>query len=93
VRAFIAAWFDAVGLMQTPRAETVASARAITGLDAGVLGREYDDRLAMFTRSGAISKAELARVATAVADTGLTDKPVDLTAYYSATFLPRAASQ
>ncbi len=93
VRAFLAAWFDAVGWMQAHRAETVASARAITGLDESVVGREYDESLAMFTRGGAISTAELARVATAIADTGLTDRPADLGTYYSGAFLPPAASQ
>ncbi len=89
LRRFIAAWFETVAWMRSHKAETVESARKITGLEAAVVSRQYDDGIEMFTRTGAISPAQLELVSRAVVEAGMTETRPELAPLYTDRFLPK----
>jgi ABC-type nitrate/sulfonate/bicarbonate transport system substrate-binding protein len=89
VRGFLAGWFEAVDFMRKNKAETVRIARKMTGFDATVQAREYDQSIPMFSNDGKFDTESLATLKQSFVDLKLLDVVPDLATTYTEAFLPK----
>jgi ABC-type nitrate/sulfonate/bicarbonate transport system substrate-binding protein len=88
VRGFLKGWFETIAFMKTHPAETIASTRPITQLDAPTARKVYDDLMPMFLDNGHFDPKGFAVVKQAMTANGITDIPPN-SALYTEEYLPK----
>ena len=89
MQAFLDGWFDGVDFMRKHKAETVKIAQKMTGFDALVQGREYDQSIPMFTDDCKFDDQSLATLKQSFIDLKLLDTVPDLKTTYTEAFQPK----
>ncbi len=88
VKRFLQGWFESVRWMHAHRAEAIAIATEVSGLDALTAARAYDHTVAMLREQGHFEPKGMAGVAASLTDLELVDATPDLWAYTTEAFLP-----
>jgi NitT/TauT family transport system substrate-binding protein len=89
VRRFVAGWLEAVRFMRANKAETVRIAQKMTGFNAAVQAREYDQSIPMFTDDCRFDAASLKTLKQSYADLKFLDFEPDMSKTYTEEFLPK----
>ena len=89
VRAFLRGWFEAIAFMRKNKAETVAIANDVTGKDAEINSRVYDELMPMFSDDGKFDAAALATLAKSYVELQLLPAEPDPKQLYTEEFLPK----
>ena len=90
VKAFCAAWFEAVAYMQAHRDEGIALVMPVTGLDATVEARDYDLNIPLMSRTGKFDRKGLDAIARSYIELKILDTAPDMSKLYTEAFLPSA---
>jgi NitT/TauT family transport system substrate-binding protein len=89
VRAFLAGWFDAIAFMRRDKAETVKIAMEVTNKDQDIVGRSYDELMAMFSDTGKFDSAALETLKKSYVELKLLPSEPDMKTLYTEAFLPK----
>jgi hypothetical protein len=89
VRAFVAAWIETINFILTHKAETVKIESEITGFSEGVMSRDYDLTIGMFTKDCKFDAESLATLKRSFVDLKLLAAPPDMSALYTEAFLAK----
>ncbi|MGH7091177.1 MAG: ABC transporter substrate-binding protein, partial [Stellaceae bacterium] len=89
VRAFLAAWIETTTFIRTNKAETVKIEREVTGFSPGVMSKEYDIVVSMFTKDCRFDAESLANLKRSFVDLHLLDRAPDMSKLYTEAYLPR----
>ena len=89
VRRFAAGWIDAVKFMRANKEATVRIAQKMTGFDAAVQSREYDQSIPMFNEDCRFDAESLATLKRSYADLKFLDFEPDMAKTYTEEFLPK----
>jgi ABC-type nitrate/sulfonate/bicarbonate transport system substrate-binding protein len=87
VRRFLAGWRETIAFMATHKAETVALARQVTGLDEAIESREYDDVMPMMSRDLRFSQKALDAIGDSFAEMDILPQKPDMRTLYTEKFL------
>ena len=87
VKAFCAAWFEAVAFMQKNKAETIRLVTPVTRLDAAVEARDYDLVVPHLSLTGRFDPKGLAAIARSYVTLKILDAEPDMTRLYTEKFL------
>jgi NitT/TauT family transport system substrate-binding protein len=90
VRGFLAAWFETIAFMRANKAKTVEIAARVSGHDADLMSRSYDDVMPEFSDDGRFDRAALAVLARSFVELQLLDREPDMTPFYTEALLPSA---
>ena len=88
VRAFLAGWFETVAFMRADKAKTVEIASRVTGNDADLMSRSYDDVMAEFSDDGRFDRAALDVLRRSFVELQLLDTEPDMAPLYTEALLP-----
>ena len=88
VKAFLAAWFETVGYMQSHRAETVDIMRRTADVSTFIAERDYDAMIGMFNRTGRYNPEALKVVSRSFVEMGMLPSEPDISALVTEKFLP-----
>jgi ABC-type nitrate/sulfonate/bicarbonate transport system substrate-binding protein len=89
VAAFCAGWFDAVGLMQKDKAQTVKIATPIMKFDPAVVATSYDIIVTKMSRTGRFDPKGLATLARSYVEMKQLPTEPDMSKFYTEKFLPK----
>lgn len=89
VRKFIVAWLETIDYMRKNKAETVAIESAVTGYSPGVMAKEYDLTIGMFSKDCKFDAKSLDNLKRSFADLKLLPTAPDMTTLYTEAFLPK----
>ncbi|HXQ51821.1 MAG TPA: ABC transporter substrate-binding protein [Stellaceae bacterium] len=89
IRAFLAAWLEAIDFMRANKAETVKIESAVTGFSPEVMAREYDLTIRMFSKDCKFDAESLANLRRSFIDLKLVDDTIDMSKLYTETFVPK----
>jgi ABC-type nitrate/sulfonate/bicarbonate transport system substrate-binding protein len=89
VRGFLRGWFETIAFMRKNKAETVAIANDVTGKDAEINSRVYDELMPMFSDDGKFNAAALATLAKSYVELQLLPTEPDPKQLYTEQFLPK----
>jgi NitT/TauT family transport system substrate-binding protein len=89
VRAFLRGWFESIAFMRKNKAETVAIANEVTGKDAEINTRVYDELMPMFSDDGKFDAAALATLAKSYVELQLLPTEPDPKGLYTEEFLSK----
>jgi NitT/TauT family transport system substrate-binding protein len=89
VRAFVAGWVETVNYIRSHKAEAVKLQSAITGFSEGVMARDYDLTIDMYTKACEFDAESLATLQRSFVDLGLLPSAPDMSKLYTEKFLPR----
>lgn len=89
VRRFLAGWIEVVAFMAANKDETVRIARTVTGLDADLEAREYDDVMPMMSRDLRFAARALDAIGNSFPELGILAAKPDMTMLFTEDFLPR----
>jgi ABC-type nitrate/sulfonate/bicarbonate transport system substrate-binding protein len=89
IRAFLKGWFETIALMRANKAETVAIASEVTGKDADITSRSYDELMPMFSDDGKFNANALAVLAASYVELQLLPQAPDMAKLYTEAFLPK----
>jgi ABC-type nitrate/sulfonate/bicarbonate transport system substrate-binding protein len=90
VRGFLAGWFETIAFMRANKAKTVEIAARVTGNDADLMSRSYDDVMPEFSDDGRFDQAALKVLARSFVELKLLDHEPDMTPFYTEALLPAA---
>jgi NitT/TauT family transport system substrate-binding protein len=90
VKAFCAAWLEAVAFMKKNKDETCQLVMPITHLSADVQSKDYDLVVPLFSNNGRFDQKSLAALARSYVDLKLADTEPDMSKLYTEKFLPSA---
>jgi len=88
VRSFLAAWLETIDSMRRNKAETVAIESAVSGYSSGVMAKEYDLTIAMFSPDCKFDAQSLANLERSFTDLKLTDAAPDMSKLYTEAYVP-----
>ncbi|HEX4191851.1 MAG TPA: ABC transporter substrate-binding protein [Stellaceae bacterium] len=91
VRAFCAAWLDAVAFMKKNKDETNRIVAPVTTLSAEVQAKNYDLVVPLLSLTGRFDAKGLAALARSYVELKITDTEPDMTKLYTEKFLPLSA--
>jgi NitT/TauT family transport system substrate-binding protein len=89
VRRFLAGWKDVIAFMNANKDETVRVAMNVTGLDAAIESREYDDVMPMMSRDLRFHPKALDAIAASFPEMGITAEKPDMSGLYTEEFLEK----
>jgi ABC-type nitrate/sulfonate/bicarbonate transport system substrate-binding protein len=89
IRAFLKGWFETIAFMRANKAETVAIASEVTGKDADITSRSYDELMPMFSDDGKFNANALAVLAASYVELQLLPQAPDMAKLYTEAFLPK----
>ena len=89
VRGFLKGWFETIAFMRKNKAETVAIANDVTGKDAEINARVYDELMPMFSDDGRFHANALATLAKSYVELQLLPEEPDMKKLYTEAFLPK----
>jgi NitT/TauT family transport system substrate-binding protein len=89
LKAFMAAWFEAVIYMRDHRQETIAIAVKHTGVSDAVAGAVYDDTMPIMSLDGRFSPKALDVLAASFVDTHTLPSKPDMSKLITDAFLPK----
>ena len=89
IRAFLAGWIETVDYMRAHKAETVKIESKVTGFSEGVMAREYDLTIGMFTKDCRFNPQSLATLKRTFVDLKLLSAPPEMEKLYTEAFLPK----
>jgi NitT/TauT family transport system substrate-binding protein len=87
IRRFLAGWKDVIAFMAANKGETVRIAMTVTGLDAAIESREYDDVMPMMSRDLRFSAKALDAIAASFPEMGIMSEKPDMRTLYTEEFL------
>jgi NitT/TauT family transport system substrate-binding protein len=90
LRAFNAAWFEAVDFMLANKDETVRIGMPIMHFDSDIVARTYDIVVTQMSRDGRFDPKGLATLARSYVDFKTFDTAPDMSKFYTEKFLPTA---
>ena len=90
LRAFNAAWFEAVAFMMANKDETVKIGTPIMHFDADIVARTYDIVVTQMSRDGRFDRKGLTTLARSYVEFKTFDTMPDMSKFYSEKFLPAA---
>lgn len=90
VKAFLAAWFETVGYMQSHRAETIDIMRRTADVSAFIAARDYDAMIGMFNRTGRYNPEALKVVSRSFVEMGMLPSEPDISKLITEKYLPDA---
>jgi ABC-type nitrate/sulfonate/bicarbonate transport system substrate-binding protein len=88
VRAFLAGWFDSVGLMRAQRTRTIDIVRRTAEVSQGIATRDYDELMGMFNPTGKFNPKALEVLGRSFVDMGSLPQVPDMQALISERYLP-----
>jgi ABC-type nitrate/sulfonate/bicarbonate transport system substrate-binding protein len=86
---FVKGWFDTIAFMRGHKDETVKIAAAVTGKDADITGRTYDELMPMFSDNGKFDPAALSVLSKSWVELGTLPSEPDVKTLYTEQFLPK----
>ena len=89
LRKFLAAWLETIAYMRANKAETVKIESALTGYSEGVMAKEYDLTIGMFSRDCKFDAQSLANLKRSFIDLKLVETPPDMSKLYTEAFIPK----
>jgi NitT/TauT family transport system substrate-binding protein len=89
LRNFVKGWFETIAFMRTHKDEAVKIAGAVTGKDADITSRTYDELMPMFSSSGKFSPEAMEVLSKSWVELGTLPSEPDLKALYTEEFLPK----
>jgi NitT/TauT family transport system substrate-binding protein len=89
LRNFVKGWFETIAFMRTHKDETVKIAGPVTGKDADITSRTYDELMPMFSDRGKFSPEALDVLSKSWVELGTLPSEPDLTTLYTEEFLPK----
>jgi NitT/TauT family transport system substrate-binding protein len=90
VKAFCAAWFEAVAFMRANRAETNTLVMPVTKLDPVAQGQIYDLVVPLMSLTGRFDPKGVAAIARSYVELNILDHEPDMSKLYTEKFLPSA---
>jgi NitT/TauT family transport system substrate-binding protein len=88
VRAFLAGWFETIAFMRADKARTVEIAARVSGHDADLMSRSYDDVMPEFSSDGRFDRAALEVLRRSFVELQLLDHEPDMAPFYTEALLP-----
>ena len=88
VRSFLAAWLETIDYMRKHKAETVAIESAVSGYSSGVMSKEYDLTIGMFSNDCKFDAQSLANLERSFTDLKLTETAPDMSKLYTEAYVP-----
>ena len=88
VRAFLAGWFDSVGLMRAQRTRTIDIVRRTAEVSQGIATRDFDELMGMFNPTGKFNPKALEVLGRSFVDMGSLPQVPDMQALISERYLP-----
>jgi NitT/TauT family transport system substrate-binding protein len=88
VRGFLAGWFETIAFMRANKAKTVEIASRVSGHDADLMSRSYDDVMPEFSDDGRFDRAALAVLRRSFVELELLDHEPDMAQLYTEALLP-----
>jgi NitT/TauT family transport system substrate-binding protein len=88
IRGFLKGWFETIAFMRKNKAETVAIAKDAIGKDADIVGRTYDEVMAMFSDDGRFRSSALKVLAKSFVELNTLPAEPDMSKLYTEAFLP-----
>jgi NitT/TauT family transport system substrate-binding protein len=89
LRKFVKAWFETIAFMRTHKDETIKIAGPVTGKDADITGRTYDELMPMFSDAGKFSPEAMAVLSKSWVELGTLPSEPDVKTLYTEEFLPK----
>jgi ABC-type nitrate/sulfonate/bicarbonate transport system substrate-binding protein len=89
LRNFVKGWFETVAFMRSHKDETVKIASAVTGKDADITGRTYDELMPMFSDNGKFDPDALKVLSKSWVELGTLPTEPDVKTLYTEEFLPK----
>ncbi len=91
LRNFVKGWFETIAFMRTHKDETVKIAGPVTGKDADITSRTYDELMPMFSSNGKFSPEAMEVLSKSWVELGTLPSEPDLKTLYTEEFLPEVA--
>jgi ABC-type nitrate/sulfonate/bicarbonate transport system substrate-binding protein len=88
VQKFLLGWYRSVHYMKTHRAQSIALATKIEGLDEHAIALTFDATMPVMSNDGAFSPAALDRLGKSFVDFGIFDQPPDMSKLITRQFVP-----
>jgi ABC-type nitrate/sulfonate/bicarbonate transport system substrate-binding protein len=88
IRKFLAGWFETVAFMKKNKAETVKIASGVLTIPEPVVGRVYDETIAMLSDDGRFDPKGLAVLSHSFVEMNMLPTEPDMTKLYTEKFLP-----
>jgi NitT/TauT family transport system substrate-binding protein len=89
VRAFVAGWIETVNYIRAHKDQAVKIESAVTGFPEGVMAKDYDLTVGMFTKACRFDAESLATLKRSFADLKLLPSAPDMSKLYTEEFLPK----
>ena len=89
LRNFVKGWFETIAFMRTHKDETAKIAAAVTGKDADITSRTYDELMPMFSDNGKFAPAALEVLSKSWVELGTLPSEPDVKTLYTEEFLPK----
>ena len=89
VRAFVAGWVETVNYIRSHKAEAVKMQATVTGFSEGVMSRDYDLTIDMFTKACEFDAESLDTLKHSFVDLGLLPSAPDMSKLHTEKFLPK----
>jgi NitT/TauT family transport system substrate-binding protein len=89
LRKFVKGWFETIAFMRTHKDETVKIAGSVTGKDADITSRTYDELMPMFSVSGKFSPEAMEVLSKSWVELGTLPSEPDVKTLYTEDFLPK----
>jgi NitT/TauT family transport system substrate-binding protein len=90
VKKFLAAWFESVAFFKHNKAETVKISSDVLKIPEPVVGKVYDETIAMLSDDGRFDQKGLAVLAQSFVDMNMLPEKPDMSKLYTEKFLPAA---
>ena len=91
VRNFLAGWFETIAFVKHNKAETVRIASAALKIPAPIVGKVYDQTIAMLSDDGRFDPKGLAVLRQSFVDMNMLPRAPDMSTLYTEKFLPGTA--
>jgi ABC-type nitrate/sulfonate/bicarbonate transport system substrate-binding protein len=86
---FVKGWFETIAFMRTHKDDTIKIAASVTGKDADITGRTYDELMPMFSDNGKFAPAALEVLSKSWVELGTLPSEPDVKTLYTEEFLPK----
>jgi NitT/TauT family transport system substrate-binding protein len=93
LKRFLAAWFETIRYMRANREETMRIAQPVMRVPMHIVGRSYDEMMAMFSNTGKFEPKAVDVLARSFVELGMLDSKPDLSKHYTEKYLPVAVGQ
>ncbi len=91
IRKFLAGWFETVAFMKKNKAETVKIASEVLTIPEPIVGKVYDETIAMLSDDGKFNSKGLAVLSRSFVEMNMLPTEPDMTKLYTEKFLPGAS--